>query len=136
MLINSLLVPHSMVILQKKSNRKPTGGRYKAPVVRRQAQAGSQPTLTKIGNLRIKQDRTMGGKTKLRVLDTTIANVYDQKTKKHSKATITSVIENTANPNFTRRNIMTKGSIIETSAGKAKVTNTPGQEGAVNAILI
>lgn len=125
-----------MVILQKRSNRKPTGGRYKAPAVRRQAQAGSQPTHTKIGATRIKADRSLGGKTKLRVLDTSLANVYDPKTKKHAKATITSVAENGANPNFTRRNIMTKGAVIETSAGKAKITNTPGQEGAVNAILI
>ena len=35
-----------------------------------------------------------------------------------------------------RRNILTKGAIIETDAGKAKITNRPGQEGTVNAVLV
>jgi small subunit ribosomal protein S8e len=32
--------------------------------------------------------------------------------------------------------VMTKGAVIETSAGRAKITNSPGQEGHINAVLI
>jgi small subunit ribosomal protein S8e len=31
---------------------------------------------------------------------------------------------------------MTKGAIIETEMGKAKVTSRPGQDGVVNAVLL
>ncbi|MGC8851015.1 MAG: 30S ribosomal protein S8e, partial [Candidatus Micrarchaeia archaeon] len=35
-----------------------------------------------------------------------------------------------------RENIVTKGAIIETELGKAKVTSRPGQHGIVNAVLL
>ena len=31
---------------------------------------------------------------------------------------------------------MTKGTIIETEKGKAKITSRPGQEGSINAVLV
>ncbi|MEA1999387.1 MAG: 30S ribosomal protein S8e, partial [Euryarchaeota archaeon] len=37
---------------------------------------------------------------------------------------------------FARRNITTKGAVIETELGDAVVTNRPGQDGIVNAKLI
>ena len=46
------------------------------------------------------------------------------------------VVENPANPNYARRNIITKGAVIETSAGEARVTSRPGQSGQVNAVLL
>ena len=49
---------------------------------------------------------------------------------------ILGVIENTANPNYVRRNIITKGAIVETTEGNAKVTSRPGQDGVINGILI
>ena len=49
---------------------------------------------------------------------------------------ILGVIENTANPNYVRRNIITKGAIVETPEGNAKVTSRPGQDGVINGILI
>jgi small subunit ribosomal protein S8e len=64
------------------------------------------------------------------------ANVTNPKTGKTAKATITTVTGNPANINYVRRNIITKGAIIQTSAGKARVTSRPGQHGAINAVLI
>ena len=46
------------------------------------------------------------------------------------------VVENKANKDFVRMNILTKGAIIETDLGKAKITSRPGQSGSINAILI
>ena len=49
---------------------------------------------------------------------------------------IVNVVENPANPHLVRRNIITKGCVVETKLGKAKVTSRPGQEGSVNGVLI
>ena len=80
--------------------------------------------------------RTIGGHLKFRMLQVNIANVYDPKTKKHFKASIKTIVENPANRHYVRRNIMTKGTIIETDKGKARIVNRPGQENAINAVLL
>jgi len=46
------------------------------------------------------------------------------------------VVSSEANRHFVRRNIITKGAIVRTEAGDAKITSRPGQEGAINAVLI
>ncbi|MCK4518463.1 hypothetical protein KAT92_06805 [Candidatus Babeliales bacterium] len=52
------------------------------------------------------------------------------------RARVKDVIESAANRHYTREDIITKGTIIETEAGKARVTSRPGQDGVVNAVLI
>ena len=37
---------------------------------------------------------------------------------------------------YMRRNILTKGAIIKTELGDARITNRPGQDGVINAILL
>ena len=54
----------------------------------------------------------------------------------YKKVRILNVTESKDNRNFARQNIITKGTIITTDAGKAIVTNRPGREGAVNAKLV
>ncbi len=125
-----------MVIFQKRSARKNTGGSYKRLSVKRLHRTGSKATLTKLGARRVQTARKMGGEDKQRLLTANTANVYDPKANKFVKATITTIVENPSNRNFARRSIMTCGTVIDTSAGKAKVTNRPGQEGAINATLI
>lgn len=97
---------------------------------------GREPSLTKLGKRKIKKVPTKANNLKLRLLKTNTANLFDPKTKKYSKAKIKTVIDNPSNRHFARRNIITKGTIIETEKGKAKVTSRPGQEGVINAILI
>ena len=55
---------------------------------------------------------------------------------KIKKLKILNVIENPANPHLVRQNIITKGCIIETEMGKARITSRPGQSGVLNAVLI
>jgi small subunit ribosomal protein S8e len=126
-----------MVISQKETHgRTITGGRVYLPRRKRLYEAGRQATATRVGNRKTLLHRQKGGSYKLRLSQADTANVFDPKSKKYIKATITIVSGNAANRNFVRRNIMTKGAIIETSAGKARVTNRPGQEGQINAILV
>ena len=73
---------------------------------------------------------------KVRVLRTNVVNVVDTKKNKTFKTKIIQVVENPANPHYVRRNIITKGAIIETEAGNARVTSRPGQHGVLNAVLL
>ena len=77
-----------------------------------------------------------GNRTKTSLLSTDIANVFDSKAKKNVKSKIKNIVENPANRNYVRRNIMTKGTIIDTEAGKAKITSRPAHDGSINAVLI
>ena len=124
------------MISQERSKRKATGGRYRPFRKKKLRYKGSLPTLTKIGSKKLRQDRVRGGNYKLRLLSIDKANVLDPKTGKSVLADIVSVVENKANRQFTRQNIITKGCVIQTSLGLAKVTSRPGQEGIVNAVLI
>lgn len=126
-----------MAISQLKSLRKISGGRYKKGARKQKAyELGRDPAFTKISNKRSKYIRIKGGHIKSRVLSTDIANLYDPKAKKYEQVKIKSVVENPANRQFVRRNIMTKGAVIDTEKGKAKITSRPGQHGAVDAVLI
>ena len=46
------------------------------------------------------------------------------------------VLETPSNRFLARQNILTKGAIVETESGKAKITNRPSQEGSVQGVLI
>ena len=125
-----------MTLWQGRSERSKTGRKIREARGRRKFEIGRETLLTTIGPIRTKKIRTRGGHQKTILLSTNIANVLDPKTGKTTKAEIKTVLENKANPHYVRRNIITKGAIIETTAGKAEVTSRPGQEGVVNAVLI
>lgn len=125
-----------MGIDQSWTKRKETGARYKAFRKGRLSDLGSLPALTKLGDRRALVKRGRGANRKISLLSENTANVLDPKTKKYSKAKIKTIVENPANRHFIRRNIMTKGCVIDTEKGKARVTSRPGQDGTVNAVLI
>lgn len=124
------------MVWQGYSLKKPSGGRKRKHASKRKHEYGREPSDTKVDERRARKIRTRGANSKLRLLQEKTANIQDSKTKKSSTAEIKDVLENTANPHFVRRNIITKGAIIDTSAGKARVTNRPGQEGMINAIKL
>ena len=125
------------MIIQRRSLRKASGGLKNPNRKKRLYEKGSQPVMSKLGKeRRVRHDRTMGGALRDRVLQATTVNVYSQSTKKYAVAKIKTVSNNPANRYFTRANIITQGAVLDTELGKAKVTNRPGQEGAINAVLI
>jgi len=125
-----------MAIWQGKSRRLPTGGRRHIAQKKRKFEIGSEPHFTTVGETKLKNVRARGGHTKVRVLRVKTANVTDRKTGKTQVAEIVTVTGNGANPNYVRRNIVTKGAVVRTSLGQARVTSRPGQHGAINAVLI
>ncbi len=125
-----------MAINQYRSKRKISGGRYISSFKKKLRSLGRLPALTKLDKLKKRSLRTTGGHRKTLLLTADTANVFDPKTKKHFKVKIETITQNPANLNYVRRNIMTKGAIIKTEKGLARITSRPGQEGTINAILL
>ncbi|MDR3102211.1 MAG: 30S ribosomal protein S8e [Methanocalculaceae archaeon] len=124
------------MLWQGRSVRKSTGGRYHANRGKKRFEIGRYPADTIVGETRVRTIRVTGGNTKVRALRCEYANVSDRKTGKIQMTRIYSVAENAANPNYVRRNLMTKGAIIATELGKARIVSRPGQDGVINAVLI
>lgn len=125
-----------MVVTHGRAMKKPSGGRLNSNRQKRMYEQGSEPLLPKVTAKKVKITRMLGGKGMLRLMGCDEANVTDLKTKKQVKAKIKLVSDNAANRHFVRRNVLTKGAIIETDKGQARITNRPGREGVVNAVLV
>jgi small subunit ribosomal protein S8e len=121
---------------QGDSKRMKTGGRRKLARGKRKFEIGGEKHPTIIGPRDHKKIRTRANNHKIKVAVSSTACVTNKKTKKTKIVEIKNVVENTANPHYVRRNILTKGAIIETEIGKARVTSRPGQDGCINAILL
>ena len=114
--------------------RKISSGKYHANRKSRLYEKAGQDRHVMLGEVRRKILRARGGNNKPILSRANIANVSDGK--KIQPATITNVLETPSNKFLARQNRLMKGAIIETSLGKARVSNRPSQEGQINAILI
>lgn len=119
-----------------RSNRKATGGRYRPFRGKRKRELGRDFHPITVGKQKRSVLRTRGGSKKMPLLTAGFANVLNPTDKKMKKVKIIAVKENPANPNYVQRNIITKGAIIQTDAGLARVLSRPSQDGVINAILI
>ena len=125
-----------MAITQRKSNRKASSGLRKKQRKKKKRDFGSDFIPIKIGDQRKKVIEGLAFSKKQRLLEADKANVFDKSTGKAQLTKILDVKENTANPHFVRMGIITKGAVIETELGLARVISRPGQDGVVNAIKI
>lgn len=125
-----------MVIMHYRSKRKASGGRYKAYRKKRLFEAGNSPAFPTLGERKFKAVRTRGGASKIKLVHDEFMNVTDPSTKKSFKVKITNVTDNPANKQYTRQNILTKGAVVQTEKGKARITNRPAQDGCVSGVLI
>ena len=124
------------MLIQARSKRKVSGARYKKARKKRAFEVARTPSLTKLDKPRAVDIKVLGDHVKRRLLSSNVANVVDPKTNKSKVVNIKTILENPANRHYVRRNIMTKGTIIETEAGKARITSRPGQDGTINAVLL
>ena len=118
-----------------RSRKKPTGGALTRLRKKKKADRGMHFLETKIGKRLVKSKKIRGGGKKLKLLSAEFINVSDRKGKV-KRAKIISVKDNDANPHFIRRNILTRGAVVETTVGPARVTSRPGQHGMVNAVMV
>ncbi len=121
---------------QGKFGRKSTGGKRILARGKRKYETGREQSDTTIAPVRTKKIETLGGNLKIRMLRGDMAAVADPKTGKTKTVKIETVRENKANLHYMRRNILTKGAVVKTELGDARITNRPGQDGVINAILL
>lgn len=127
-----------MSYYQGRDKKKPTGGRIHYLREKKKHELGSAPTETTMASkdeLR-KKTRAYGGNSKLRLDGALFVNLTDGKTNTSKKVRILKVKNNPSNVDYARRGVITKGAIIETELGDAKITSRPGQDGILNAILL
>lgn len=125
-----------MAIWQGSSLRKPSGARSRRNKNKKNAEFGRTPAETRLGE-EVKKDIVVRGNgTKIRATVANKINVINPKDNSSKNVEMTNVLENSANSHFVRRNIVTKGAIVDTEIGKVKITSRPGQNGIVNGVLI
>ena len=84
----------------------------------------------------MKPVRTRGNNRKAKLLSDNYINVIDPETHRAVRSKVITVVENPSDPNYVRRNIITKGAIVQTEMGYAKVTSRPGQVGYLNGVIV
>ena len=119
-----------------KIGKKISGGLYHASRKSKLYEYIGQARVVKLGPTKSKEIRTRGGNSKVVLLMSDSVNVFNLKTKKSQVAKIVNVVETPSNRFLARQNVLQKSSIIQTSVGKARITNRPSQEGNVQAILL
>ena len=116
--------------------RKKSGGRKRPYRGKRAFEMGGDAAETLVGEKKLVRNRIRGGSLKMKALAYNFANVTDPSTQKSQKVQISKVVKNPSNIDYQRRGLITKGAIIETPLGQARVTSRPGHDGVVNAVLL
>ncbi len=114
--------------------RKKTGAKSHPSRGKRKYERGGEIHLASVGELKTVVRRSRGGAHKIAVVSAAHANVAVGPVVKRFE--ILRVVSNPSNRDYDRRKVITKGAIIETSEGLARVTSSPGQDGTINAVLI
>ena len=127
----SILAWHSGI-----EKRKKTGGKKRAYRTKRLREQGSSPVQTMFSETQRKNDSRISRIVKTRLVSTNYVNVSNPVSGKTERLEILDVIRNPANVDYNRRGVITKGVIIRTENGLAKIVSRPGQHGILNAIYI
>jgi small subunit ribosomal protein S8e len=116
--------------------QKPSGGRKHAYRKKRKFEQGTFSAETLMGEQKRKFVRGRGGNLKIKILAEKQVCITDPKTRKTKKTEVLRVVKNPANIDYNRRGVITKGAVVETPLGQARITSRPGQHGILNAVLI
>jgi len=114
--------------------RKKTGGKKRAYRTKRRREAGRHPVETRLGETKRKEEEGRSGIVKLKLVSADAVNVSDPHTGRTERLRILDVVRNPANVDYNRRGVLTKGTIIRTEKGLAKIVSRPGQNGTLNAV--
>jgi small subunit ribosomal protein S8e len=118
------------------TKRKKTGGKKRAYRSKRLRDAGSAPVESELGETIRKVESGKSNRTKEKLFADNVVNVSDPSKGTTNRLEIQAVIENPANVDYNRRGVITKGAIVRTERGLAKIVSRPGQHGVFNAVLI
>jgi small subunit ribosomal protein S8e len=121
---------HSNMLKKKK-----TGGRKWAYRVKRLHEMGAHPIQTMLGETERKKASGRSGINKIKLVSADYVNVSDPSTGKTERLEVLDVVSNPANVDYNRRGVITKGVIVRTEKGLAKIVSRPGQHGVLNAVF-
>lgn len=118
-----------------KKGKKVSGGKYVQQRKRKKNELSGQRNIVKLSDIdKRKTMKVAGGNKKTLLLRAKTINI--QKNGKTLKTEIKNVLETPSNRFLARQNVITKGTIVQTSEGKVRVTSRPTQEGVLNGVLI
>ncbi len=102
---------------------------------KRRSNTGNYFSATKLAENDVRESvRRRGGNNTVKLKASKTVSVLTKEG--YKKLEIKGVLESKDNRNFARQNIITKGTILNTDAGKVVVVNRPGREGTVIAKLL
>ncbi len=122
--------------MENLTKRKPSGGRRIASRSRRKFEIDRYPSEAGVGTNIIDTRRTRGNNSKSSIKTVQTVNVTDPSSRRTTKLRIKNVTKNPANKDYERRGVVSRGALLETDEGTARVVSRPGQDGIVNAILV
>ncbi|MEM2143431.1 MAG: 30S ribosomal protein S8e [Candidatus Thorarchaeota archaeon] len=125
-----------MAVWHSLSGRIASGAKRRRFRSHRKYEMGRTPTETVIGEPKSRRIDSKGVHKKCQATQVKFVNLTDPKKNQTFRVEILDVEKNPANVDYQRRKVITKGTIIKTSKGRAMVTSRPGQDGVLNAVLI
>jgi small subunit ribosomal protein S8e len=114
---------------------KQTGGKRRPYRSKRVYDQGRAPVETLQGETKLKTVKGRSAIEKTKIVKAGVVNVNNPATGKTETLEILDVVSNPANADYNRRGVITKGTIIRTEKGLAKIVSRPGQDGALNAVV-
>lgn len=117
------------------TKRKKTGGKKRAFRTHRVYEQGRQPVETLFGETKRKEVKGISRISKIKLVKADYVNVSNPETGKTDRLEILDVVSNPANADYNRRGVITKGTIVRTANGLAKIVSRPGQEGSLSAVV-
>ena len=117
------------------TKRKKTGGKKRAYRTKRVHEQGRHPVETTLGEAKRKKVEGRARIEKVKLVKAEMVNVSDPATGRTERLKILDVVRNPAKADYNRRGVITKGTIIRTDKGLAKIVSRPGQDGALNAVV-
>jgi len=117
------------------TKRKKTGGKKRAFRTHRVYEQGRQPVETLFGETKRKEVKGISRISKIKLVKADYVNVSNPETGKTDRLKILDVVSNPANADYNRRGVITKGTIVRTEQGLAKIVSRPGQEGSLSAVV-
>ena len=117
------------------TKRKKTGGKKRAYRSKRIHEQGRHPVETTFGETKRKKVKGRSRMEKVKLVKAEMVNVNDPNTGTTERLQIIDVVRNPAKADYNRRGVITKGTIIRTEKGLARIVSRPGQDGALNAVV-
>ena len=118
------------------TKRKKTGGKKRAYRTKRIYEHGSQPVETLQGEAQRKAVAGIASTSKIKLVRADHVNVSNPETGKTQRLEILDVVSNPAKADYNRRGVITKGTIVRTENGLARIVSRPGQEGSLSAVVV